>query len=280
MSAIENWNRRVEAHHNQSEAAMAESSWSDEDFWRPYARFFKMDPRRQDDPVLDTLLGMIVPGVTALDVGGGAGRLALPLALNCKHVTVVEPSDSMIAQLRESAQEAGIANYSVVQSVWERADAPTADLALCAHVLYGVADIEPFIRKLERCAKSLVAILSFVESPMTRISPFWEPVHGEQRINMPALPELMGVLWDMGIYPDVQMFPPTQPDMFEDMPTALAQLRERLYVKPNTPKDQRLQDAMGGLLEQTGDGVAVKGVAPLRQGFISWATGMDYNPSA
>lgn len=270
MGAIDAWNERVKRHHAQSEAVMETARWSDDDFWRPYARFFRLDPRRQDDPVLDLLLPMLKSSDTVLDVGGGAGRLALPMALRCKHVNVVEPSESMIAQLHESALDAGIDNISVTQAVWESAEADSANVALCAHVVYGVTDIEPFIRKLEAHAKSLVVLLSFIESPMNRISRFWQPVHGEERIDMPALPELVNVLWEMGIYPDVQMLAPVMPDRFEDREVALAQLRNRLYVREGSAEDTRLKDAMKVLLEDTEGGVSVVGVAPVRQGFLSW----------
>ena len=270
MSAIDTWNERVRKHHAQSEAVMDAAGWSDDDFWRPYARFFRLDPRRQDDPVLEVLLPMITAGDTALDVGGGAGRLALPMALKSSHVNVVEPSDSMILQLRESASEAGIENVSVTQAAWENAEVDAADVALCAHVVYGVPDIEPFVRKLEEHANSLVVFLAFIESPMNRISRFWQPVHGEERIDMPALPELINVLWGMGIYPDVQMLAPVMPDKFEDRDVALTQLRNRLYVREGSVEDGRLQDAMKKLLEDVDGGVSVKGVAPVRQGFVSW----------
>ncbi len=270
MGAIEAWKHRVEAHHEQSEAVMAAAAWSDDDFWQPYARFFRLDPRRQDDPVLDLLLAMVEPGSTALDVGGGAGRMALPMALKCEQVHVVEPSSSMIEQLRESAVDAGIENVSVTQAAWEGADVDAEDLALCAHVVYGVADIEPFLRKLEAHARSLVVLLAFVESPMNRISRFWKPVHGEERVDMPALPELVNVLWEMGIFPDVQMMGPVQPDRFEDRDVALTQLRNRLYVRAGSAEDARLRAAMDDLLVDVDGGVTVEGVPPVRQGFVSW----------
>ena len=270
MGAIEAWKRRVETHHAQSEAVKAAASWSDDDFWQPYARFFRLDPRRQDDPVINMLMSMIEPGSTALDVGGGAGRMALPMALKCEHVTVVEPSDSMITQMRESGAEARIGNVSVTQAVWEDAQVDSADIVLCAHVVYGVADIEPFIRKLDAHASSLVVILAFVESPMTRISRFWKPVHGEERIDMPALPELVSALWEMGIYPDVQMMGPVMPDKFEDREVALTQLRNRLYVPAGSDEEIRLKSAMDELLLDVDGGVMVRGVAPVRQGFLTW----------
>ena len=270
MGAIETWKERVEAHHAQSEAVMAAAAWSDDDFWQPYARFFRLDPRRQDDPVLDVLLSMIEPESSALDVGGGAGRMALPMALKCTHVNVVEPSDSMIEQLRESAMESGIENVSVTQASWEDAKVEAADVVLCAHVVYGVADIEPFVRKLEAHANSLVVLLAFIESPMNRISRFWKPVHGEERIDMPALPELVNALWEMGIYPNVQMLAPVMPDRFEDREVALTQLRNRLYVPSGSAEEARLRAAMDELLEDVDGGVMVKGIAPVRQGYLSW----------
>ncbi len=270
MGAIEAWKHRVEAHHEQSEAVMDAAAWSDDDFWQPYARFFRLDPRRQDDPVLNLLLSMVEPSSTALDVGGGAGRMALPMALYCKGVHVVEPSNSMIEQLRQSSAEASIENVSVTQAVWEDAAVDVEDLVLCAHVVYGVADIEPFLRKLEAHARSLVVLLAFVESPMNRISRFWKPVHGEKRIDMPALPELVNVLWEMGIFPDVQMMGPVQPDRFEDRDVALTQLRNRLYVRAGSAEDERLRSAMDDLLVDVDGGVMVKGVPLVRQGFVSW----------
>ena len=270
MGAIQAWKERVEAHHAQSEAVMAAAAWSDDDFWQPYARFFRLDPRRQDDPVLDVLLSMIEPECSALDVGGGAGRMALPMALKCEHVNVVEPSDSMITQLRESAMESGIDNVSVTQASWEDAKVAAADVVLCAHVVYGVADIEPFVRKLEAHANSLVVLLAFIESPMNRISRFWKPVHGDERIDMPALPELVNALWEMGIYPDVQMLAPVMPDRFEDREVALTQLRNRLYVPSGSAEEGRLRAAMDELLEDVDGGVRVKGIAPVRQGYLSW----------
>ena len=118
-----------------------------------------------------------------------------------------------------------------------------------------------------------MALLAFVESPMNRISRFWKPVHGEERIDMPALPELVNVLWDMGIFPDVQMLGPVQPDRFEDRDVALTQLRNRLYVRAGSAEDGRLRVAMDDLLVDVDGGVMVKGVPVVRQGFVSWRPG-------
>ncbi|MSQ13278.1 MAG: class I SAM-dependent methyltransferase [Dehalococcoidia bacterium] len=89
-----------------------------------------------------------------LDVGAGAGRYALPLALCCRHVTAVEPSPAMGKGFRAVAAEAGIANVSLVQAAWEEANVRPADVALCSNVLYTLRDAEAFIRKLDRHARA------------------------------------------------------------------------------------------------------------------------------
>ena len=35
--------------------------------------------------------------------------------------------------------------------------------------------------------------------------PFWERVYGEERLQLPGLPEFVQALWEMGVYPDVEM---------------------------------------------------------------------------
>jgi hypothetical protein len=70
--------------------------------WSTLAANFRADPTRTDDPVVNFLLGFAGPERTVLDVGGGAGRYALPLALRSKSVTVVEPSPSMTSALSDA----------------------------------------------------------------------------------------------------------------------------------------------------------------------------------
>ena len=139
-SSIEAWKARIEDHNAQSLRARGDVA-QDDDWWSTLAGGFRADPRRVGDPVADLLAGWVTRETTVLDVGGGAGRYALPLALRCRHVTVVEPSPSMVAQLKEGAREAGIENVSAVEAGWEEAEIEPADLVLCANVVYGVADI-------------------------------------------------------------------------------------------------------------------------------------------
>ena len=268
-SAAERWRRQVEAHHGQSLRAQ-EGLDLPEDFWQPYASIFREDPHRKGDPLVERLSREVAPDGTVLDVGGGAGRLALPLALRSRWVTAVEPSPSMVDELRDAADEAGIGNVTVVQEEWESAEIVPAEVSLCSHVVYGVAEIVPFVRKL--CDKTVrrVMILLYTESPMAQLSAFWQAAHREERVELPAMPELLPVLWEMGVYPDVEMLEPTGVHTFESRGDALDTLRQRIYVAPGSEEDGRLADAVSELLEESADGVVIAGAKPRRQALLCW----------
>ena len=268
MSAIAQWKDRVERHHAQSLEAQGEAPAGD--FWRPFASAFRADPRRTDDPVLERLKRDVDPSSTVLDVGGGGGRFALPLALACAHVTVVEPSESMLEQLQEGAREAGIDNLTVVQGLWEDIEVEPADIVLCSHVVYGIAEVEPFLRELDSHARERVLLPIFMQPPLSPFSPFWERVHGEARMEMPALPQLLRVLWEMEIYPDLEMVREVPVQVLVSKDAAIDQLRGRLYVKPDTPQDERLDAAVDELMSETPDGLVIRGSGPRREGLISW----------
>lgn len=59
------------------------------------------------------------PHETLLDVGAGAGRLAIPAARVARHVTALDVSSHMLAALRSNARAAGVDNIDTVQLGWE-----------------------------------------------------------------------------------------------------------------------------------------------------------------
>lgn len=270
MTALETWKQRVAAQHEQAQRAKLASGSESDDFWEPLSSFFRADPRRTDDVEVQRLLREVRPSTTLLDVGGGAGRFALPLALHCQHVTVVEPSPGMGESLRQLAAEAGIDNVTLVAQRWEDAAVEPADVVLCAHVVYMIEDIAPFIMKLAAHAREKVLMPTYMQPPMARYAPFWRWVHGEDKHELPGAMELMQVLWAMDIYPDLEMFAAIPVRALRSWERALETLRHRLFVQPGTAKDALLQQAMRELLLETPDGYIVKGTRPGRLALISW----------
>jgi SAM-dependent methyltransferase len=271
-SAIQAWKDRTDSHNAQTARARGDRP-EHADLWSTLASGFRADPHRADDPVVNLLLGFAGPDKTVLDVGGGAGRYALPLALRCRHVTLVEPSPSMTDALNAACRDAGIENVSAIPTQWEDAEVEPADILLCANVVYGIADIEPFVRKLNATAREVVAIVASMDAPLSMMSPLWEAVHGEERINLPALPELMAVLWDMGIYPNLQMVPPVSGRAVPSLEAALQIARVFLYVEPNSEADERLRQAVQREAVEGPNGVTLRRAQGRPQGVAWWRPG-------
>jgi Methyltransferase domain len=270
MSAIETWKQRVAAHQSQWHKARAALGEAATDVWEFCSPSFTADPRRTDDVEVVRLVRQVHPATTLLDVGGGAGRFALPLALHCQHVTVIEPSASMGEHLRRLAAQAGIDNVSLVARRWEEAEVAPADVVLCAHVIYQIEDIQAFVTKLVAHAREQVLMPTFMRPPMARFAPFWPWIYGEEQHQVPGVAEFLPVLWEMDIYPHLEMFAPTPVRAFKDWQRALETLRQRLCVAPDTPPDARLQQAMHELLLETPAGYVIKGTQPGRLALLSW----------
>ena len=72
----------------------------------------KANPLRPLDPNLAVIASYIEAGDVVIDVGGGAGRISLPLALRCREVINVEPSPTMAIGFRTNAAGRGLATHA------------------------------------------------------------------------------------------------------------------------------------------------------------------------
>ena len=270
MDASDLWGAMVEAEHAQSERVRAQAP--PDDHWQPFARNFIADPHRSDDPLLNRLLRDIEPH-TILDVGAGGGRLALPLALRCRHVTAVEPSSSMTSILLEQAAHFRIDNISLVQARWEEAVVDPADTVLSAHVVYTVADIAAFLKKLKVHARRLLMIVLFDAPHQSRIYPLWQRIHREERLALPALPQLRQVLEELRIDAGVEMLPPRAPGGFESFQQAVDQLAQRLFLSQGSPKSLMLEQILRDTLVEEDCLMGLRDTKPLTPALVSWQPG-------
>ena len=267
--ASEAWRIRVESAHAQSRRIMDESREMG-DIWRTLAPTFRADPLRTGDVSLNAISTFVDRDSTVLDVGGGAGRFAIALAFRSRSVTVVDPSKSMLKELHDATAEANRPNVQSVFSEWQDAVVEPSDIVLCSHVLYGIADVRTFIEKLSTHARRRVVMLSFVDSPQSKVAPLWEPVHGEPRITFPALTEIANVLWEMGIYPDIEMLPPPPPRAFDTIEETLDEIRRMMFITDRSEASARLDSVVDEHLEQTELGFRLKEGRMTREGVITW----------
>ena len=234
-----------------------------------------LDPFRTDDQVVNALFSMVGTDTEVLDVGGGSGRLAMPLATRAKQVTVVEPSEDSVELLNERAAEAGITDITVINEPWEDVSEPMADVILCSLVLHHVADAAPFVRKLQKHARDRVVVVEMMETPGAVEMPFHERVRGSAPPPLPGLPRILELLWALEIFPDVTMLGPETAVLDTGAEGAIEHLRRRLNVEEGTEADERLRAAADELLVETPEGLTVRGTAPRRSAIISWKPERD-----
>ena len=99
MSFVKNWDQLVIDHHKQSENKIIKKE--QDDFWEDKVEGF-IPPELPDynDPSLSFLLSNLSPKSSVLDLGGGAGRLSIPLAQNNYSVTIIDSlSESPIGSM-------------------------------------------------------------------------------------------------------------------------------------------------------------------------------------
>jgi SAM-dependent methyltransferase len=242
--------------------------------WDAAASRFKMDPRRPLDANHAVIAEYIRPDDIVLDVGGGAGRVSLPLALRCREVINVEPSPGMCAAFEASAREAGIGNARVVQSEWPAAGVE-GDVTLVFNVTYFIREIVPFIEGLVRATRRRVIVGAWSVPPPAHNLPLYPLIHGIEGEAVPGHRELLPVLWDMGILPEVRVLPndfvptgalPQTPD------EAVAGLLQGMEAEGNEEARQRLHAAFDSLFRKTDRGYVALWRPSAREMLITWET--------
>lgn len=175
----------------------------------PGHRLMQVEPAGALDAGTAMIADYLEPGDVVVDVGGGAGRINLLLAPRCREVINVEPSAAMGAAFAANAGRAGITNARLVEATWPVDDPPVGTVALATHVAYLTRDIVPFVRGLEAAGPRRVIIIVDSLPPPSWSRVLYKMIHGEAEEVVPGHVELVNVLWEMGILPDVRVVPGT-----------------------------------------------------------------------
>lgn len=171
------------------------------------ARRFRLDPHRALDPNLAVLASYVEPADVLIDAGGGAGRVCLPLALRCHEVINFDPSPSMQEQFEACIVESGIANARLVADSWPPSALVSGDVVLTCNVTYFVRDIVPFVQAMTAAARRRVMITVWSVPPPSQDAALFRLITGEEEEAVPGHRELLAVLWELGILPDVRVLP-------------------------------------------------------------------------
>jgi SAM-dependent methyltransferase len=247
-TAVERWDALLQARAQQMDAAYARLGRTSADFWDRRARGFHRTTRDTvaRDPFFARLRREVTPQTTVLDVGAGTGRFTLALAPLVQHVTAVEPSAAMLDYLRQDMSEQGLNNISIVQTTWE--DAPgnlSADMVICSHVLYPIMDIVPFLAKLQAAAQRACYLYLRANHIDALTAHLWRHFHGDERCLPPGYIHALDVLFEMGIYADVEIVKLPVSMRFPSLDVAVNELLEQLIL----PGDEQTRTQLRKLLE-------------------------------
>ncbi|MEO6398065.1 MAG: methyltransferase domain-containing protein [Tepidiformaceae bacterium] len=264
--ALADWARRVRA--NRDQAERVREAPERPDFYAPVAANFRAAPRRTDEEALTLLLSLVREGDRWLDIGAGGGRYALALALAARDVVALDPSEGMLAVLREGMAEHEIQNIEVVQSRWPAEQELRADACLMSHIGYDIEEIGPFLDAMEAAANRLCVAILLARSPAFVAEPFWPAVHGERREPLPALREFLALQLARGRNCEVRLSR-REPGFFASEEAALGFLRQQLFVEPGGPGDTKLKAAIAALPREP-DGRIASSMESVPLGVVSW----------
>ena len=265
-AALSEWRGRVRA--NREQVDRFREVPDEADFYGSVAPMFRADPRRSDEPALELLRRIARPGEVWLDVGAGAGRYALPLALEVGEVIALDASEGMLEALRGSMAEFRISNVRTVHARWPTPSPIQADVSMICHVGYDVEDIGPFLDAMEASARRLCVAVLFERRPTTPYDALWPEIHGEVRATLPALRELLVLLLARGHTFELRLA--DRPPMTYDSPeAALNFARRQTWVRPGGEKDLRLQRLVEERLVER-DGRFSFDWTPGQVGVVSW----------
>jgi hypothetical protein len=145
-------------------------------------------------------------GGSVLDVGAGAGAGSLPLAPPADELIAVDERGAMLGVFAEMAEGRGVRHLEITGS-WPDVEAatPRADLVVCHHVLYNVADLVPFLRGLDRHARRRVVVELTAAHPLSGLAGLWLAIHGLVRPSQPRASDAAEVAAALGY--DVHVVP-------------------------------------------------------------------------
>ena len=144
-------------------------------------------------------------GGTVLDVGCGGGVAAFALTPPAVHVIGVDHQREMLEMFAENAKKHAV-TCEVFEGFWPEVapEVPIVDVVVCHHVVYNVSNIGPFLKELSLHARYRVVIEMPTHHPLSNLTGAWKYFWSLDRPTQPTSEDLLEVLKEIGIKPQVQ----------------------------------------------------------------------------
>jgi SAM-dependent methyltransferase len=196
-------------------------------------------------PTHQRVADVLPDGGILLDVGCGAGAASLPLAPPAARMVAVDEDIGMLDALAKLAN--GRVEVELIAGRWPEVAGRVAgaDVAVCANVLYNVADVTPFLVALTEVASRRVVLELSEVHPQVSLSPLWRHFWGLARPNGPTADDAEAVVREvLGVAPGVERWARSRSYLGERGPETVAWLRRRLCLTSAS------DDEIAGLLPQ------------------------------
>ncbi len=203
----------------------------DSKFWDARAQTLAERMLKRGYAYAERLLKIIEPEQdwTIVDMGCGAGTLAVPFSEHVKAITAVDFSGAMLEILEKRCREGGISNVRAIKVSWDddrsKAGIGLHDVAIASRSL-AVEDLRHAMIKLSRVAKRRVYIVTFVrrKEEEKRIC---EAI-GREPNTGPDYICNYNLLYQMGIHANITFITEKGPKTFKDHDEALDLLKRKV----------------------------------------------------
>jgi SAM-dependent methyltransferase len=190
-------------------------------------------------------------GGSVLDVGAGPGAASLALARRAGRLIAVDQSEDALTIFDELTAREHV-DHEVIVGTWPdvAARTPAADVAVCSHVLYNVADLESFVRELTAHARRRVVAEITAEHPRAEVNELWKRLYDLDRPTRPTADDAVRALSEIGVDARredwIVIRPPEQRDEL------IGRLLVEFALEPD--EEPRLLDALGDDLREVDGG--------------------------
>jgi SAM-dependent methyltransferase len=211
------------------------SAWANKDDAREY--FQQTAQSKAAKARLNDLCRLAKPASRILDIGAGAGNMALPLSKIAAHLTAVEPSPGMLSIMKDQLSLENTENIMLVEKRWDDVDIerdlePPYTLCFAAFSL-GMLNLQESIEKMIAATTGDIVLFwhAGLNSRDEDAIALWPLLHGKPYYPAPRSNVIFNLLYSMGIYPNVTVLRHNERIVYESFDKVFEHYAARYNVK-------------------------------------------------
>lgn len=167
--------------------------------WKHSVAMFTVAAEIPDSPSHQRAREVLDPGGSVLDIGSGGGRASMAITPPAGTLTAVDHQQEMLDEFLKAAETRGAIAHTYLGEWPEVANlVPEADVVVCHHVAYNVADILPFLQALNDHARKRVVIEVPMTHPMSNMNALWKKFWNLDRPSQPTPFQLQDMCLALG----------------------------------------------------------------------------------